>query len=221
MKILSLLPPYILLFLICVGCTGSQEPGGYGRIMARGEGDTELTLRLTPLTDSDNATECPSSKWDSAAEWVVGDYLLEAFAGQEDTEGWDNPYYYGKTTFTVAPDCLNTATVTACQQKAIVEVNYSDTFSDYMLSYVAHVNDYDYLPTERRTLYLRPQYVTVTVDYTLPTGKAGSFRAATFQAENSTHYKVLVDLNSGHAGNASIAVSVNDQMQQEVVDVEL
>lgn len=209
-------------------CSSDDRPAAApaGRIAARAESEqtAELSLRLRSHDLKVDTTFQTASQLTPDLEFVTGSYTLEAFCGDAEAEGWDAPYYYGSSELEVLPDQVVNAQVKAVQQKATVTMAYTEAFRLYMASYGARLSTPSGLQLDLGTgtdtpAYVKAGNVRVDVDYVLPTGREGTFRAADFAAEAGVAYTVRVDVNSGQAGVAGVTVTLSDDMERESVDI--
>lgn len=206
----------------CQGGDAPAAPGPKGSIAARSAGADTLALRLVSDDGATDTVFASASALTPDLLWPTGRYTLTATAGEPGADGWEMPYYEGSAAFEVLPDQTAAVEVVATQQKAVVTVTATDAFRAYMTSYTVRVAasgaSWVWESGESRSLYLRPALVSVDVDYVGPTGRQGVFRAAEFAAAAGTRYDVKVD---AYAGVALVTLSLDDEMSQQSVEIEI
>jgi hypothetical protein len=185
-------------------------------------------LRLD-LTSSDGSY---TKSWNSIADFdndqlfSVGSYTMSASYGALDQEGFESPYYYGESTFSVLENKVTNVSLTAQLANSMVTIEYTDAFKDYFTDYSMQLHaeggDYiDYASDETRPAYLRPGQVTIIANVTKPNGLSAALEAAKFTAVARHHYTVTVDVNNGQAGDAEMSISFDDLVDQEEVVIDL
>lgn len=182
----------------------------------------DLSLRLTAADGSMSREWNRVGDFDRNAEFKVGSYTLEAWHGTEGSEGFDCPYFYGTATFRIKDGETTPVNVTATVAQALVSVEYTEAFQRYMTAWGAKVNTHLYTATETRPVFVQPGTVAVYVDFTKPNGKSATgMKAAEFTASAQTHYTVTVDVNGGEAGDATLAVTYSDDMEDVDVTIDI
>ncbi|MDO4320854.1 MAG: DUF4493 domain-containing protein [Bacteroidales bacterium] len=184
-----------------------------------------LSLKLTA------ADGTPAGSWDKPADFDinakfnVGDYTLEAFYGDEDSEGFEAPYFYGSTSLKVVDSQTTRVNLTATLANAMVSIFYTPEFIDYMADYSAEIHSAGgaytfYAKDETRPVYVKPGDVEISVSLTKPNGVKGSIKAATIQAEARHHYRVTFDVTNG-SGDAVLKIIFDDELENEPVEIDL
>ena len=119
----------------------------------------------------------------------------EAFYGDENSEGFDAPYYYGSQTLTVLENKSTPVSLTASLANSMVTVIFTDAVKDYFASVSGSVESSPGLKTayavdETRAVYVKPGSTTVSVDVTKQSGVSAKLSPVTFNAEARHHYTV-------------------------------
>lgn len=186
----------------------------------------DLKLRLSS-TDGSFVKEWNSiADFDNNELFKVGTYTLEAIYGDVEDEGFEKPYYYASTQFTVKENKVTQVSMNAQLTNSMVSIATTEAFRSYFTNYSfqAHAEGGDYInftSAETRPGYLRPGKVTVTADVTKPNGLSATLEAAVFVAEPKHHYTVTVDVNNGQAGDAQLVITYDDMLSQEDVYIDL
>lgn len=163
--------------------------------------------------------------FDTEERFDVGNYTLEAFYGDKDTEGFAAPYFYGSQSIKIEENKVTPVALTAQLANAMVSLEYTDNFTNYMTSWSAEVHSEagstsEYAQAETLPVYVKAGLVEVYVTFTKPNGKGAKILAASFTAKERTHYHVTFDL-SAEASDAVLKVVYDDQLDMEDVDIDL
>lgn len=186
----------------------------------------QLTLRLTS-SDGKVYSWNSVTDFDLSHKFPVGAYTLEAFFGNATSEGFENPYFYGTTSFTVRENEATPVTLTARLANALVDIDYSDNFKKYMTDWSAEVHSaggsyFDYTAAETRPIYTRSGSVSVYVDFTKPNGNRAKLLAAEFTAEARHFYHVKIDItNTAGSGDAVMVVTFDDSLSEQVIEIDI
>lgn len=182
----------------------------------------DLSLRLTATDGSFSREWTTLSDFDATEAFKVGAYTLEAWYGTAGAQGFECPYFYGSTELQVRDNVSTEVALTASLSQALVLVEYTDAFRQYMTDWSAKVNGINYVQSETRPVFITPGTATVTVDFTKPNGKKGeNFKVAEFTASAKKVYKVTVDVNNGEVGGATLVVSWSDDMEDVEVTINI
>ena len=185
----------------------------------------DLAVKLTSADGSFSQTWAGVADFPTDQEFNVGAYTLEVSYGNEDTEGFESPYFYGSQTLKVSENEVTPVTVTATLANAMVSIDYTDTFKNYMSAWSAEVHSAGgtyttFTSTETRPAYVKAGDVVINVDVTKPNGVNGRLEAARFTAEARHHYHVTIDIEGG-AGNAQLVISLDDSLDQEDIVLDI
>ncbi len=108
----------------------------------------------------------------------------------------------------------------------MVTVSYTDAFRNHMSNFNAILHsaggDYNFTAlTETRPIYTNPGSVTLQVRVVKNNGTEARLEVATFTAQPRHHYRFTVDVNNGEVGNHTLVVSLDEQLGQEDVIIDL
>ncbi len=185
----------------------------------------DLSIRLTKSDGSWSNSWEKLADFDVTQQFAVGDYLIEAFYGNENEEGFEKPSYAGSQTVTVADQRTTEVALTAAMSKCMISIDYTETFKNYMSSWSASVKGagsaIEYTADETRPLYLVPGQASITVNVVKPNGLSGSFELAKVSTKARYSYHVTVDVNEGNAGDATLTVSFDENLAHEDVTVDI
>lgn len=177
----------------------------------------DLSVRLTSSDGSFSETWNSVSEFPLDRTFKAGRYTMEVFYGDEDTEGFESPAFYGSQNLVVEENLTTPVHVVAGVVNSMVSVVYTDNFKDYMTSYSAEVHSaggeyIEFATDETRPAYVKPGRVTLSVDFVKPNGNGGKLEVASFDAVAARHYTVTVDLGNGGAGSATIVIDIDETL---------
>lgn len=187
----------------------------------------DLKLKLSSV-DGSYSKEWPSlSQFPTGQSFKVGEYKMEASYGALEDEGFEKPYYYGESTFSVTEGNTTDVSLTAKLANTMVSITYTDAFKNYFTSYSAELHSaggkyVTYAADETRPAYLRPGNITLSLSITKPNGTSATIQpAAISDALAQHHYRLTIDVNNGAVGDAVLAISFDDALAQESVSIDL
>ena len=190
-----------------------------GQAMQISQNDLKLTL--TAIDGSLQRTWDSPADFDPSENFPVGAYMMEASYGESKSGGFEKPYYYGSTKFSVYENQATPVSITAALGNAMLTITYSDAMSQYFTAFSSEVNagasQYVHDATETRALYFAPGHVDVSINVTKPNGVAGKLNVKSFEAEARHHYKLFIDVNNGEVGAAGLTVTFNSDLVEEEV----
>lgn len=168
-----------------------------------------------------SATDFPADK-----EFTIGAYTMEAYYGALDQEGFDSPYYYGKTDLVVSEGEQTQANITATLANCMISIDYTQAFKDFFPQYSASVHStggeyISFVSDETRAAYVRPGDVDLAVSITKQNGLSATLEPTSFQALAQHHYHITFDVNGGATGEGVIKIIFDDSIVQEDVDVDV
>ena len=184
-----------------------------------------LGLRLTSADGSVSKTWDLISDFNPDERFKVGTYTLEAFYGDENTEGFGAPYFIGSQTIEIEENKVTPVSITARLGNAMVSLDYTEAFASYMSGYKAEVHSAggattEYAQTEVRPVYVKAGLVEVYVDFVKPNGKGAKLLAASFTAQARHHYHVTFDLSQS-TGDAVLRVIYDETLNQIDEEIDL
>ncbi len=233
------------MFVSCTDGIGTGFGGnGMGKIAPTAEVDASVITKrssrkeYSEVAPSDlsikliSADGTYSRSWNSVAEFptdqdfAVGQYRIEAYYGDESTEGFDAPYFYGAQEIMVKENEQTKVSLTATLANAMVDISYSDAFINYMTDYSAEVHSAggaytEYAASETRPVYTKAGNVDVAVSFTKPNGKGGKLEVANFTAEARHFYHINVDLAQGSGVVETIIVTIDESVEEETVKIDI
>ncbi len=190
-------------------------------------------LRIKVASADDDGASF-SQTWNSLAEFPldqkfkVGTYNVTAFYGDPAVEGFEMPAYSGTQRVTVAENQTSEVSIEARLVNAMISVEYTEAFQNYMNDWSASVaggdasNPVAFVTTETRPAYIQAGPAKVYVSFTKPNGVSATLEVASIEAKACHHYHVGVDVNGGGAGSETLEITFDADVDREVtVDIPL
>lgn len=185
----------------------------------------DLSIRLTAADGSYTETWARLADFPTDKKFAIGKYTIEAFYGDENTEGFESPRFYGSEEITVADKKTTTVNLTATLATAMVSIDYTESFKEYLTSWKSQLHSpggsyITFEAAETRPAYIKPGNVSIYVDFVMPDGTSSNLNAASFTAAAATHYHVTLDITQG-AGKAFLTVIFDESTEQEPISIDL
>ncbi|MDE7116495.1 MAG: DUF4493 domain-containing protein, partial [Muribaculaceae bacterium] len=233
------------------GCAGDDNPwqssadGGSLRLSLSADGNIAASTRA----DDTKATIIPAAadfgvslsrtdgsfnkKWNRLEEFnreelfPIGEYKIEAFYGDRDTEGFDHPWFYASDNVAVTAGDQKNVSLTATLANSMVSIRYTDEFKSNFTSYSAAIRStgHDYVvfaQNEDRPAYMTPSQIELNLTLTNASGKKVTLQPAGFRAEARRHYIVRIGVNGASStGNLTLDVQFEEDVVSETVEVPL
>lgn len=183
----------------------------------------DLKIRLTS-TDPNNPY---SGQWNSVSEFEskllfpVGTYTLEAFFGEDDQEGFNNPYIYGSQDISVELDKTTSVSLKASLQNSQFVITYSDEMKNYLTDYKVELlskgsaTSIVYAKDETRPAYVKAGEVAIYLNLTKPDGTSAAPQIATVNAEPAHRYTVNLTMSNNEYDEALINITFDDALELE------
>ena len=173
-----------------------------------------------------------TNRWESLTElttdqrFEVGEYLLTATCGDVAQEGFDKTAFADEASCRVMPNQKSLVNMTAVLVNSGVKVSRSEAFGKYFSEVSVQLTTaagtaIDFEEGESRIAFVAPESFELKVAYTKPNGTAGSRTFRVSEMEPRTIYNVLLDVNGGEVGQASIVVKFDDSVEVENVEIEI
>lgn len=193
---------------------------------------SDLSLTLTSADGSFKRSWESVSDFSNEEQFPIGEYIIEVAHADPDAEGFDiQPAYYDSKSVKVAEGVATPVSLTATRTHAMVSVDYTDAFKNYLTranvdlvsaSGKATTFVYSQSYTEPRPAYIVAGDVAVKVEIEKNNGVKGSnLLAAVFKAEPRHHYHLTIDVNEGGVGKAVLKVTFDEDVDGETVDIDL
>lgn len=228
--------------LLMSACAKSPQAdlSATGQINILFETSTE-TLDITRVLTAPDASEFSLSilstdntylkSWDNILLYPaenklpIGSYVATAMYGDTNVEGYDKPCFAATSPFDIATDKITDVELTARLANTAVNISYTDAFKNYFTQFsttlVKPDETFEIANDETRTLYIAPEDFTVKVSYIKPNGKSGSASVSCTGVKGQQWYNISFDVNNGGVGSAEIAVTLNDEVITQDVNIDI
>ncbi|MDE6543553.1 MAG: DUF4493 domain-containing protein, partial [Muribaculaceae bacterium] len=172
-----------------------------------------------------------SRKWSSVSEFPAedkfpaGSYMITAYYGETDAEGYDRPLLFGTADFSVIAERSTQVNLTATIANSIVYLEATDNFKNYFQNYsLSIVSPRGYninIPSsETRPVYVNPGTVTINASVTLPSGRQGNITLGRFTAKAATLQRVTLNVEN-NAGDAVLSVDFDETLAEEKIELNI
>ncbi len=253
---MKLLYQSVLLGVVSLGLVACSEENPWNNYAA-GEGKVQLSLTSSsevfdavPVSRATVELEAPdaeafkirmekkdgsfSKEWNSLKEFhaesfTIGTYSLTAYHGDSNAEGFDLPYYEGKTDVTVIEARTTEVDLTASLANTMLSISYTDAFKSHFKGYAAtvHSEGHSYVAytseKESTPVHIQPGLVDIAIQVTDNQNRTVSLQPAKFDALACHHYHITIDVKGGQGTGSvdQLVVSFDDSIQQEEVTIDL
>lgn len=183
---------------------------------------TEFAVNLSSKDGAYSRDWATLQSFNNTKSFPIGDYVLTAYAGQKDVEGFELPYYEGKSDVHVSPGELSEVNVTATLQSAMVSIRYTEAFTNNFSAYSAAVQTegHDWVvfaQNEDRPAFIDAtagEEVKMSLTMTNRQNETVTIEPAKFQAKPRHHYIITVNA-TGQISNGTLGLDI--QFEEEVV----
>lgn len=139
---------------------------------------SSFALTLTDAAGNEHTWDCVAD-FSPKQGFRPGRYVMTAFYGSEDGEGFGTPYYEGQSTFSVTDNETTDVAIECERVNVAVRLSVDDSFgalvSDYRAIFHSEGGGYfDYTPDAQAPLYLRAGTVEMYLHFTLLDGRSAS-----------------------------------------------
>lgn len=165
-----------------------------------------------------------TSEWDSETKLNEGAYTVEVSYGDLETEGFDKPYFYGISNFTIEGGQTKNVSVNAALENTIIKVACSENFKKYFSAYTfrltrSNVEIVTFSKDETRAAFVDGYMFDLTAELTGET-KTYTINREYKNLDAATAYTLAFDVTN--VGGAGITISFNDNVETvNLGDIEL
>lgn len=164
------------------------------------------------------------SEWDPSTQLLAGNYSVTADYGALEIEGFDKPYFSGKTDFAVTGGQTQNVSIPVSLANTLVRITCTEKFRNYFSDYTVKLSRDNsdivtFTKDETRAAFVDGYKFTVKGTF------VGEMKTQTFEKEytnldSATAYNIVFDMNN--TGGATITISFNNVVETiELGDVEL
>ena len=186
----------------------------------------DMSFRLSTADGSLSHTWTTFAEYDPSAPFTPGKYVAEGFFGSAQNEGFETPYFYGRTEFELREDEIARPEILCTLGNTMMTVDFDPSVTDYFKDCEVTLHSHGggfvvYAPGEHRQAYLRPGDIDVSVALSLPDGKSCDFLLTTIPDAKAA-YSYVMSLSAHTDGeNPVITISLDDRIESDDVSVEL
>lgn len=179
---------------------------------------SDFYVHLSRTDGTVDKTWSKVSEMSAAEKFPVGSYEIETYYGDMDEEGFDKPYFYGSTKFSIYDGDLAKPEVVATLQNTMVSFDYTDAFLNYFTDYSTTIHSaggsyVTFAKDETRAAYVKPGNVSIAMTLTNREGKTVTIEPAGItDAKPRTHYRVTFDVNGGEVGDAVLRITFDESV---------
>ena len=162
--------------------------------------------------------------WDPATVLLAGEYTVEAAYGSLETEGFDNPYFFGTQSFTIVGGQVTPVSISVALANTIIKISCSDYFKNYYKDYEFKLTRdgaevVTFVMGETRAAFIDGYKIKVEGTLTSEV-KTQAFSKEYTNLNEATAYTLAFDASS--VGGSTITISFNDVVEEiELGNVEL
>ena len=180
-------------------------------------GDFKIVVRNSDNTEIYSGTV---SDWDESTKLPTGNYSVTATYGAEGEEGFDKPYFTGKTAFVVNGGSNTEVSIPTALGNSIIRFSFSDSFRNYFTSHSFTVTTgggtvIEFPASETRAAFVDAYKFTVNGTLTTQAGVAKTF-SKSFEVNAKTCYTISFDASD--IGGISVTVTFNDTTETVTLD---
>lgn len=186
-----------------------------------------LSLRITDQSGNYTHTWNPITTYSPSEPLHPGTYTVEAFYGDINNEGFDEPYFYGQSTVEVTHNQTSETSLLCSLANTLIEVTTNDSFRNFFKDYIImlHSEGGNYISIrsgEKRTAYLKSGNISIGLDLTMPDGKRLMFNPASIQnALPRYFYNLSFGLTLSDNGTPQLSISFDEKTAADDVLISL
>lgn len=170
------------------------------------------------------------TSWDKFSEYPkyavlpVGTFVLKAYYGNSDEEGFESPYYEGTQEITIEDDATIDAKITCYLTNVKVSVEYTDAFKKYFSDYSTTVQSaggkpVNFVKDEVRAAYVKPGAITVYADVKKQNGQSAKLNILDIEeAKAREFYRLTLDVD---AGSATLKISFDNTTVDKPIEINI
>lgn len=170
------------------------------------------------------------TSWDKFSEYPkyavlpVGAYVLKAYYGNSDEEGFESPYYEGTHEITVEDDATVDAYITCYLTNVKVSVEYTDAFKKYFSDYSTTVQSVggksiNFAKDEVRAAYVKPGDLTIYANVKKQNGQSAKLNILDIEdAKSREFYRFKLDVD---AGSSTLKISFDNTTVDKPVEINI
>ncbi|MCH5241111.1 MAG: DUF4493 domain-containing protein [Muribaculaceae bacterium] len=190
--------------------------------------EAEFSISLKSTDGSYNNTWKNLNAFNGEDGFPMGSYIISASFGDMDTEGFNNPYFYGEAPVSVTKGSESSANITATLANAMLSIRYSEDLKKIYPGYSAAVITEGHDPVVFVQGENRPAYISagLKADVKLTLTNSGNntvtISPTNFKADPQKHYILTFGLEGDvNIGDAFLSIEWSEEVVTEDKEIPL
>lgn len=189
--------------------------------------DSELGLTIQSADGRYSHTWMPLTDFRTDEPFRPGEYVVEAFYGSADAEGFDCPYFYGSRSVNLVAGTTTQVAVECRLANIGIVIKFDPQYADVLQDISATIHSagggyVDYPSTETRTAFVNPGTVSLFLDVTTAAGTRAEFLAATVSnAHAGMLYEISIGCETTQNGDPQLSISFDDRISTDDIVIAL
>ena len=160
--------------------------------------------------------------YSASAALKAGNYTVKAGYGSASDEGFDKPYFYGETAFSIAGGGNTEVSIPVALANSLVRMEYSENFKAYYTDYSFTVKtgggtEIAFPKEEGRAAFVDAYTISISGTLTGPDEKARPFtKNYSSSLSPKTCYTVRFDVSN--VGSGAVTISFDDTVEDVTFD---
>lgn len=187
----------------------------------------DLTLRISTDDGRYSGTWTPMSDYFPPEPLLSGKYVVEAFYGTDLSEGFDAPYFYGKTECVLRDGAEERVEVDCRLANTLFGVHFSDDIKQAFAACSLTLHSYGgmfitYPQDETRYAFVRPGTISIGASVEFADGRKCDFEIASIpDVMPGTCYSLMVGVENAASGAPVFVLSFDERITSDDVKVAL
>lgn len=190
----------------------------------------EFSVSLKSKDGSYNQTWKSLDAFNSEVGFPMGSYTISAAFGDMDSEGFNNPYFYGESSVNVLKGESSNVDITATLANAMLSIRYKEEFYKFFKGYSATVTTEGHSPivflqNERKPAYISANYekdAIINLTITNNSDQTVTISPTSFKVEPQKHYIVTFGVEGNiDLGDATLSVEWSEETVSEEKNIPL
>lgn len=185
------------------------------------EGDFTLTVKERP--DETTVWNGKITEHSTEILYAIGNYSAEVSCGNIEEEGFDKPYFFGKTDFAIEGGKTSDVSIEAKLANSIVRIQCSEGFCNYYPEHEFKIvsssgTEIPFVKGETRGAFIAPYAFTVKGSFKTQSGVDASFEKKYSNSDitEGTLYTIKFDVTN--VGGVNVTITFNNNC--ETVNIE-
>jgi len=174
------------------------------------EGDFTLTIKSGTTTSWTGLM----SAYDPTTQFKTGNYTAEVTYGNPEDEGYDKPYFFGTTDFSIIGGQSTPVTIPVSLGNSIVKIVTTTAFDNYYTakSFKITTGAGTVIDNVSGPVFMDAYKFTLTGSLTTQGGGTKTIAAQTWNVEAATCYSVKFDVTN--TGSTTVSISFDNTVQE-------